>query len=259
MLYFWIYWLIVFVLGLSVGSFINSFVLRYNTGEKIANERSRCFKCGHALGWRELIPIFSFILLKGRCKSCQSVISWQYPAVEILTGLVFLGFYIEWVNKYSSGGYGALVYLLLFASILIAISLYDLMHKIIPDSFSYFLAAVALLGNFIFFNINLYELLLSLIPAGFLFFLWLFSRGKWMGLGDAKLMVGGGIFLGVRTSLAALMIGFWIGALFGIFLLLTNPKTTIKSEIPFGPFLALGIVIAFLFSDYLDLLTIFYA
>lgn len=253
-----IYEIIFFAVGISVGSFLNSFVLRFNTGEKVWRTRSRCFKCSASLGWKELIPILSFVFLRGRCKSCESIISWQYPAMEILTGLVYLGVYIVWFNKYFSLGYGALIYFFVVVSILIAISLYDLMHKIIPNFFSYFLAILALVGNFIFFNFNLYELSVSLVPAAFLFLLWLFSRGKWMGLGDAKLMLGGGIFLGARGSLVALVLGFWTGAIFGIFLLLTSPRATIKSEIPFGPFLALGIILSFLFSDYLNILTIFY-
>src|SRR3989344_2631414 len=165
--------LIIFLFGLAVGSFLNSIVFRYNTGERVTKGRSRCFNCGKELSWAVLIP------------------------------------------------------------------LYDVKHKIIPDSFSYSFLALAFLSKFIFFEINLLDLFLSLLPALFLFCLWFFSRGRWMGLGDAKLMIGGGIFLGFPGSIYAALLGFWIGAIFGILLLLGSSGITIKSEIPFGPFLVI--------------------
>ena len=247
-----------FILGLSVGSFLNSVTLRYNTGEKVTKGRSRCFNCSKTLSALELLPLVSYIFLKGKCRSCRSVISWQYPAAELLTGILFLSIFVKWMNNYPDYGLGVLFFWLLFVSILIAIAIYDLRHKIIPDSFSYALLAVAVLGNLFFFKINLAELLLSLIPSLFLFLLWLFSRGRWMGLGDSKLMLGGGIFLGFPASLSALILSFWVGGALGIVLLLASSKITLKSEIPFGPFLASGILLAFFFGDFLMPFAFFY-
>jgi len=238
---------LVFILGLAAGSFINSIVLRYNTGEKVTRGRSRCFNCGRKLSWKELIPLFSFIFLMRRCRNCRSKISWQYPAAELLTGALFLSFFIKWSNEYGDR-LGVLVFFLAVASLLVAITLYDLRHKIIPDAFSYALIAAVLLGNFIFFEMNIAGFFLSIIPAVFLFLLWAVSQGRWMGLGDAKLMAGGGIFLGFPACVWAAILAFWIGALFGIVLLLVSRRTTLKSEIPFGPFLALGIVLSFLYA-----------
>ena len=152
-----------------------------------------------------------------------------------------------------------LVFWFLISSFLILITLYDIKHKIIPDSFSYSFLALAFLSKFIFFEINLLDLILSLLPALFLFCLWLFSKGRWMGLGDSKLMLGGGIFLGFPGSIYAVLLGFWIGALFGISLLLGSTRITIKSEIPFGPFLVLGIILAFFFPGFFSFLNFFYA
>ena len=239
-------YILVFIFGLAAGSFINSVTLRYNTGEKVTRGRSRCFNCAKNLRWFELIPLLSFLFLRGRCRSCRSKISWQYPAVEILTGILFLLVSIKW----SSGDHyeiGILAYWLIVCSILIAIAVYDARHKIIPDSFAYSLLAVSLAGNLIFFKINLVGLALSIAPALFLASLWYFSGGRWMGLGDAKLMSGGGVFLGFPSAIWAMVLSFWAGAAVGISLLLSNSGVTLKSEIPFGPFLVLGILLAFFY------------
>ena len=250
--------LIIFLFGLAVGSFLNSIVFRYNTGERVTKGRSRCFNCGKELSWAELIPVLSFLIQRGKCKNCSSKISWQYPAGEFLTGILFLAFFIEWQKKFFDRP-ALLVFWFLIAAFLILITLYDVKHKIIPDSFSYSFLALAFLSKFIFFEINLLDLFLSLLQAIFLFCLWFFWRGRWMGLGDAKLMIGGGIFLGFPGSIYAALLGFWIGAIFGILLLLGSSGITIKSEIPFGPFLVLGIIFAFLFPDFLNYFNFFYA
>jgi len=250
--------IIVFLFGLAIGSFLNSIVFRYNTGESVANGRSRCFNCGRALSWAELIPVFSFLILRGKCKNCSSKISWQYPAGELLTGILFLAFFIEWQKKFPDNA-AVLLFWFLICSFLVLITLYDIKHKIIPDSFAYSFLALAFLSKFIFSEINLLDLFLSLLPAAFLFSLWFFSKGRWMGLGDAKLMLGGGVFLGFPGVVYALLLSFWIGALAGIALLLGFSGITIKSEIPFGPFLILGIVLAFFFSDSLSFFSFFYA
>jgi len=248
--------LLVFFFGLAVGSFLNVIIFRHNTGEKVIAGRSRCFACGKTLRWHELIPVLSFCIQKGRCRDCRSKISWQYPAVEILTGLLFLFFYLKWRIAYSlpagEAGAGQDLIILLWwfsiAALLVLLTVYDLKHKILPDRFNYAFLALSFFN--IFNDFAALTFLLSLGPAFFLFLLWFISRGRWMGLGDAKLMAAGGIFLGHIQSLVALVLSFWIGAAVGIFLLFLNPNIKLKSEIPFGPFLALGIILAFFFSPY---------
>src|SRR3989338_8259411 len=129
--------LIIFLFGLAVGSFLNSIVFRYNTGERVTKGRSRCFNCGKELSWAELIPVLSFLIQRGKCKNCSSKISWQYPAGEFLTGILFLAFFIEWQKKFFDRP-ALLVFWFLIAAFLILITLYDVKHKIIPDSFFYF-------------------------------------------------------------------------------------------------------------------------
>lgn len=266
-LYFY-FILLFFVFGSIVGSFLNVVILRYNTGLALKG-RSFCFSCGKKLSWYELVPIFSFLFLKRRCRKCKSKISWQYPSVEFLTGFLFaLTFYFFGLS------YESILYLFII-SILVVISVYDLKHKIIPDGLSYIFSISSLLMLVVsnFQNLSDKFFLLDLLagPILFLFFysLWFFSKGKWMGFGDAKLSLGIGWFLGFTYGVSAVILAFWIGAFFAIFVMIIdkmmnsniskylNLKTkhlTMKSEIPFAPFLVLGILIVFFLK--IDVLSI---
>jgi len=230
----------VFILGTIIGSFLNVVILRYNTGESIIKNGSRCFGCGKRLNWYELIPIVSFLIQKGRCRSCKSKISIQYPLVELLTGILFL--LIFQITHYSLLVTG---YYFIIFSLLIIIAVYDFRYQIIPDLFVYLFNFFALFNLF-----RIYDFIVGLVFFGFFGLLWLVSRGNWMGLGDAKLALGIGWLLGLFKGILALLLSFWTGALVGIFLLFFFKKEyNIKSRIPFGPFLILGIIIAFFFGD----------
>jgi prepilin signal peptidase PulO-like enzyme (type II secretory pathway) len=259
-----LYYLIIFILGTIIGSFLNVVINRYNTGLSL-NGRSTCFSCGHKLSWYELIPIISFLVQKGRCGMCKSSISLQYPAVEFLTGILFVSVIY---HKPIIGYYGALniFYIWVIFSLLVVITVYDIKHKIIPNGFVYVFILLSFLGlftTFVPFNMQLqagvptiWNLLAGPILAAPFAFLWLVSRGTWMGLGDVKLILGMGWFFGLYYGVSAVIISFWIGAIFGIILLtgifnnlfLGSKKLTMKSEIPFGPFLTIGILIVFLFN-----------
>jgi len=276
----------VFIFGAVVGSFLNVVVLRYNTGRSITIERSQCFSCGKTLKWFELIPIFSFIAQRGRCRSCGSKISFQYITVEILTGLVFLlifNYQFSITNEFSNLLIFNILYLWTIFSILIAISVYDLRHKIIPDALVFLFVGFSFLkGLFDFLDFGNWDLsgIWNLefgiwLAAGPLialpfFLLWFFSRGRWMGFGDVKLALGIGWFLGLALGTYALLWSFWIGGAFSLGALLLKyilsslegksslflrlKGLTIKSEIPFGPFLVLGTAVAFLLEwDFLFL------
>ena len=229
--------------------------------------RSMCFSCGKKLKWFELIPVLSFILLRGKCSVCKSKISWQYPAVEFVTGFLFLGAYLTVSNIYL------LIYLLVQISLLVVISVYDLRHKIIPDAFVYTFAGLALINILAVFMQNqdssalFYNVLAGLVC--FLPFagLWYFSKGTWMGFGDAKLALGIGWFLGMSNAYISIVLAFWIGALVGLSMIAysrisnlsySKEKVTMKSEIPFGPFLILGLFIMIFFeSRIIDLFSLF--
>lgn len=259
-----------FILGTIFGSFLNVIILRHNTGISKEN-RSYCFSCGHKLLWYELVPVVSFFIQNGKCNSCKSRISWQYPIVEVITGLVFLSlfwkvFFVGGLNiRYELFGKDLIYSILSFAyyalifSILIIISVYDFYHKIIPNFFVYLFSVVAFSGIFLF---NVDEIRLNMIFSGFILFsffaiMWFISKGRWMGFGDAKLALGIGFLLGIAGGITAIIISFWMGALIGILLLvvgrlfrlyLGGKYLTLKSEIPFGPFMALATFITFMFN-----------
>lgn len=253
-----------FVLGAIIGSFLNVVILRYNTGESVVDGRSHCFSCGKLLRWFELVPVISFIFLKGKCNECKSKISWQYPLVEVVTGIVYLLVFLKIQQLPDWQTLSVLVstiFVLAIFSILIVISVYDIRHQIIPDACAYFLAGLALIPVLykLFYIDDFSKLYIishwqgvasGLFLAAFFAFFWLVSGGKWMGLGDAKLSLGVGWFLGLPKTLVALVFSFWLGALVGVSLMvLERKKYKISSAIPFGPFLAIGALLAFLFGD----------
>ena len=240
----------IFLFGLAVGSFLNCLIYRLEVGEGFLKGRSYCPHCKHVLSWKDLIPIFSFLILKGKCRYCCQKISWQYPLVELSTGIIFLLIFLTSlrINNYTP------VYLLIMACFLIVVFVYDLKHYIIPDKVIYpaiFVSGIWYLVSGISFNFyTRYEILntiySALVAAAFFLLIVLISRGKWMGVGDIKLAFLMGLILGWPNILVALFFAFFIGAIIGLGLIISGKKT-LKSEVPFGPFLVTGTFIA-LFS-----------
>lgn len=280
---------LVFVFGTIIGSFLNVVILRYGTGKNVfgPRERSMCFSCGKKLEWYELIPVLSFLILRARCTGCRSPISWQYPLVEVATGLVFVGIFAK--NFQSFFIFDSYIFLIsdlqtvltqsliqaIIWSILIVITVYDLRHKIIPDGLVYAFSALALTLAF-FFPINAGGSFAGAVLAGVALFcvfagLWFVSSGRWLGFGDAKLVLGVGFLLGLVGGVSAIVLAFWIGAVVSIIVIfigrlssvrvvqcsrLLEPvgRLTMKSEIPFAPFIILGTLISFF--CYLDIIGI---
>ncbi|KKU53313.1 MAG: Type 4 prepilin-like protein leader peptide-processing enzyme [Parcubacteria group bacterium GW2011_GWA2_47_10b] len=247
--------LFLFFLGLAIGSFLNVLVLRINTGESLSG-RSRCFSCLAKLQWHDLVPLLSFFAIRGRCRYCGSGISLQYPVVEFLSGVIFVSLgtlaFETFADFFSSFSVTQYIFAVVFFSLLLAIAVYDARHKIIPDQLSIALFACAFLFEiFLMYNQigaagkSLQGDIFSAIGA-FVFFwgLWFLSRGTWMGLGDAKISFSIGLFLGFPGILVALLAAFWVGAIFGVFMMLAG-KYSRRSEVPFAPFLALGAHISF--------------
>jgi leader peptidase (prepilin peptidase)/N-methyltransferase len=249
----------VFIFGTILGSFLNVVILRYNTGISFFKGKSRCFSCGKEIFWYELIPVFSFFLQKMRCRKCKSKISWQYPIVETMTGALFLAIFLKFSFVLESGvtffnkefwffitfvlGHWAIT------SFLIIITVYDIRHFIVPNVFVYSFNVIAFLFLFNFwdFSFNFQYFLSGLAFSSFFALIWLVSRGNWMGLGDAKLALGLGWILGPYATLSVFLLSFWLGAIVGIFLLLFKRfKFTIKSRVPFTPFLVVSYFIIFI-------------
>lgn len=253
----------VFAFGAIIGSFLNAVLFRKNTGESIVKDRSRCFSCGKKLNWSELIPIVSFLIQRGRCRWCGSRISWQYPVVELTTAFLSLVVAVRFMPYAVSNSNGLWLiaygfYFFAFCSLFL-VAVYDLKHKIIDRHFLRIFGGFAVIEHiFKYLNIEKFEYagFFSLLISGiiFLFFysLWKFSRGRWMGRGDADLAFFLALFLGYHLSLFMLIGSFWLGAVVGIILLIGfRKKFTIKSEVPFGPFLALSTFFAWYFADVL--------
>jgi prepilin signal peptidase PulO-like enzyme (type II secretory pathway) len=226
--------------------------------------------CNRELRWYELIPVFSFLVQSGKCRRCASKISHQYPLVELVTGLVFalIAFKFLPILYVSYGLYMFFVILYVFIfSLLIVISVYDLRHKIIPDRLVFIFIIISFLSIFInssllgstfilptFWNLISGPLLSLPFVA-----LWYFSKGRLMGLGDGKLVLGIGWMLGLSQGLVAVIVSFWIGTIVSLLLMfLSKKKINMKTEIPFAPFLIISTFIIFLFNfDILSLIKLF--
>jgi leader peptidase (prepilin peptidase)/N-methyltransferase len=239
--------ILVFIFGTLIGSFLNVVIARYNTGMTLGG-RSKCFSCNKTLRWFELVPIISFVAQSAVCRRCKSKISWQYPLIEAGVGVLFL--LIVWYFPPTSleASFNTVFYLLI-TSLLVVITVYDAKHKIIPDPLVYTFAVLALAKLFVSpalaFILPSFEAWIAgpLLALPF-FLLWLVSKGTWMGLGDAKLMLGIGWVLGIGAGISAAILAFWIGAiisLFWMFVVLRKYKS--RYEIPFGPYLVLGMYI----------------
>ena len=257
-------------LGALIGSFLYVVIYRYNTGLSINHGRSQCFVCSKKLEWYELIPLLSFIVQKRRCRKCKSVMSWQYPFVELITAVLFFAVAFRQISLYElfslyphglAYSIGLALYYFIVVSLLVVISVYDIRHKIIPNGLVYTFIVLAVIKLLLF--TYLFALPLTLVGwldllAPFLLalpfaFLWWISKGMWIGFGDAKLAFGIGALLGFPFGLSAIMLGFWIGAGFGVLLIIVNkllPHSTrsklgFSSEIPFAPFLIIGTLLVF--------------
>lgn len=234
--------LLILIVGATVGSFLNVIALRYGTGKSPLVGRSFCPACNRKLSVIDLVPIFSFVFLGGKCRTCRAKISWQYPLVEILTAIIFLFLF------HSPLALAAWC-------ILIVITIYDWRHKIIPDglvlAFDILTLIIAVSENL---NGDLFQILLwgPLFAAPF-FLLWYFSKGKWMGLGDAKLGLGLGWLLGA-SSLDAFILAFWLGAMISLLIVgwqhwqRVQKRLTMKSEVPFAPFLFAATFLVYFFE-----------
>lgn len=243
--------ILAFIFGTIIGSFLNVVALRFNTGVGLGG-RSKCMSCSSTLTWKELVPLFSFVVQKGSCKKCKSKISWQYPLVEFIAGAVFVLIFFAFppVDILTAV---VTLFQLAIACLLVVVSVYDIKHKIIPDGFVYTFAGLALASLFFggssWFHVPTVEMIIAgpLLAIPFAL-LWLVSRGSWMGLGDAKLTLGIGWLLGVSAGINALVLAFWIAALVSImWLLMTHTKIKPKIEIPFGPYLILGMYLVLIF------------
>lgn len=227
-----------FLLGLAVGSFLNVVALRYKPGARLFTKdifggRSHCPKCQKSLRWYELVPVLSFVFQLGRCRHCHQLITWQYPVVELLSGLAFV-----LVPLYLQSAFIWLIVILT----LILITVIDYRLSIIPDQLNWFLAFLGLA----FLSLN--SVWGFLFGCGIFGLIILLTKGRGMGLGDLKLAAALGFLFGWPKIILIVAAAFIIGGIWAAILLLAKRKS-IKDAIPFGPFLAIAAVLIMFVGD----------
>lgn len=244
---------VLFCYGIIIGSFLNALVWRIYIGKSIAKGRSACPDCGHELAVKDLVPVVSWLWLRGKCRYCRKAISMQYPLVELLTGGLFA------ISYYSLGPVGLLgwahflVWLFILSG-LIVLAVYDLRWMILPDK----VMLPVILGAGALLLLNLVRefewstlttsLLGALILGGCFYAIAGFSKGRWLGGGDIKLAFFMGLLLGVQKGILAMFLAFNLAAIIGVGLIGLKLKSR-KDVIPFGPFLVLGAVVSFLLGN----------
>jgi prepilin signal peptidase PulO-like enzyme (type II secretory pathway) len=247
--------LIIGLLGLIVGSFLNVVILRYGTDKNLGG-RSHCPKCNHQLSWYELIPVVSYVIQLGKCRSCKEKISSQYFLVELMTAAIFFFISHFLFLQYSYLGIGKLIALLIplviTAVFAIIITVYDIRHKLVP--FLWFLLMVLfslvflIVGYFFglsfgtFWQFILFHILGLAAVVPFLA-IWLFSSGKYIGFADVEIIAWIGFFFGLFSGVIAVITAFYIGAIFaliyvGYHRVKGHSYASVKKvQIPFAPFL----------------------
>jgi leader peptidase (prepilin peptidase)/N-methyltransferase len=272
-------WLILFVFGLAIGSFLNVVALRYDGGltaplfsPRAIGGRSHCPQCGRTLRWFELVPLASYIIQGGACRNCGAKIGLQYPVAELISGLIFVFVPLRIMAASGAGGalfIGLAAFWVIAFEMLFLMSLIDIRLGIIPDGLNISVFVLAL-----FFNIfvggslgaanhsllgayasvfglqsNLWvnHIAAALLAGAFFGLLIAITRGRGMGFGDLKLAVPLGFLMGWPDILIAAAFAFVIGAIAGL-IAIASRRRTMKGSLPFGPFFALGAAVVFFFG-----------
>lgn len=245
--------LMFFIFGLFFGSFLGVLVDRLTNGENIIKGRSHCDNCKKGLGLLDLIPVLSFLMLKGKCRYCNTKLSFFYPIIELSTGILFALTYFLFNSEVLLLS-PSLIYYLFMVSSFIVIFFTDLKYGIIPDKIVFPSIIVSIFYLLIF---NRFLLIPNLISglAAFIFFItisygfYILTKKQSMGGGDIKLSFLLGLFLGFPGILVSLYLAFLTGAIISIILILWKKKTSLKDTLPFGPFLVSGTIISFFFGS----------
>ena len=250
--------LVVFVFGLMFGSFLNVVIFRLHTKDSIVKSRSKCLFCSHQLAWYDLFPVLSFLFLRGKCRYCKKKISWQYPLVEITAGIISAVLFMQIFSACDLATVSILrfIFLLFIFLSLVVIFVFDLKHYIIPDEVvfpaigvSFLLLLINTLSTTgLDIDIFLDFLGAAMLVSGFFLFLIWITKGEGMGGGDVKLGFLMGMTLGLSKTFLALFIAFVSGAIVGLVMIILRKKK-MKSALPFGPFLILGLVISYFWGS----------
>lgn len=233
-------YIVVFLFGLLIGSFLNVLIYRIPKKENFIVARSHCMSCNYQLKWYDLVPLFSWIFLRGRCRKCREKISIQYPIVEALNGCLYLLVFYRFGLSIDS-----LLYCFLFSA-LIALSVIDFRTYEIPVGFNYFILALGLVRvatdyqNWLNYVIGFFSV------SAFLFILIVVSKGRAMGGGDMKLMATCGLLIGWKLIILAFLLGCILGSVIHIIRMKVSDEDHVLA---LGPYLSMGVALAVLFGN----------
>ena len=237
-----IFYIIIFLYGIVIGSFLNVCIYRLPKKENIAKVRSHCMNCGYQLKWYDLVPVFSYLLLGGRCRKCKEKISIQYPVIEALNGVLYCIIFVEYGFSIET-----LLYALLFSA-LITLSVIDFRTYEIPLGINIFILALGLVRvvtdytNWLGYAIGLF------CVSGFLYIIYVATKGRGIGGGDIKLMAACGLLIGWKL----VILGFVLGCIIGSVIHIVRMKVSGEGHVlAMGPYLAVGVMISVLYGNQL--------
>ena len=239
-----------FIMGIIFGSFYNVCIYRIPVKKSVVNPPSACGNCNTRLKPIDLVPILSWSLLRGRCRYCGQKVSSRYALVELLTGILF-------VLVYKNFGYSALtIYFLILTSLLIIITFIDIDHYIIPNGLIIIGSIVAIVFNIFGIGVGIKEAILGAIICGcgtlvVIYIIEFILKKEVMGGGDIKLFGMVGLFLGVQQGLMTILFSIYVGAFYGVYTIIHSKlkNKEYNSMIPYGPFIAIGGFIAFIYGN----------
>lgn len=230
----------IFLYGIVIGSFLNVCIYRIPLGESISKERSHCMTCGYQLRWYDLVPLFSWLALRGKCRKCKTPISAQYPIIEAVNGVLYiLIFAVNGMNMVS-------VLYCLMASALLALSVIDFRTYEIPFGFNVFIAVLGLIRIGLTLD-NWHEFVIGFFAVSVLLeIILLVSGGRAIGGGDVKLMAAAGLLLGWKLIILAFFIGCILGSVIHIIRMKVSQA---EHVLAMGPYLSAGVLIAALWGN----------
>ncbi len=221
--------------GIVIGSFLNVCIYRIPNHESVVVSRSHCMSCGKQIKWYDLVPLVSFLVLRGKCRYCKAKLSWQYPAVEALNGMLY-GIIFNITS----------ILYCLATSALLALSIIDWRTYEIPPSFNIFIGILGII-RLILDLPHWYNYVIGFVSvSGFLLLIFLVTKGRGIGFGDVKLMAAAGLLLGWKLIILSLGLGCVLGSIIHITLMYVKDKDRVLA---FGPYLSLGIFISMLYGE----------
>ncbi len=238
------------IAGLVAGSFVSAWLHRLRTGTSVVVGRSACPSCGHQLAWYDLLPVASWLMLRGRCRYCSQPISWQYPALELALAILFV------LAPLGSGAIAVAAYLAA-CLLLVAAATYDARWMELPDIISWLLVAAGVLriigvalASGTWAPVLLNAALGAAVAGGFFALQYLVSRGRWIGSGDIILGAAAGLLVGWPGSLLVLVVAYVVGGAVAVPLLALRRRGW-STAVAFGPFIAVGTWVAMRFGTQL--------